>query len=63
MTVPLIRTDRPAYRLSTRPRRTIAVPERVSPYVPGDGLAVGRTTNAYCVPAVSVIGEAKVAVW
>ena len=41
----------------------VEVPERVSPYVPGEGLAFGCTTNAYCVPPVSVIGEAKVAVW
>jgi hypothetical protein len=32
----------------------VEVPERVSAYVPAEGLAVGRTTNAFCVPTVSV---------
>ena len=41
----------------------MAVPLRVSAYVPGDGLVVGRTTSAYCVPAVIVAGVANVAEW
>ena len=61
-TVPLVAPATrvpPEYTLAP----AVAVPERVRAYVPGDGLTVGRTTNAYCVPAVSVIGEANVAVW
>ena len=31
--------------------------------MPAEGLAVGRVTSAYCVPAVSVGGLLKLAVW
>ena len=57
LVAPLTRVP-PGYTLEP----AVAVPLRVSAYVPGEGFTVGRITIAYCVPAVRVGGVPNVAV-